>query len=335
MKRIGIVGCGNIAKVHAKVLQQISETEIVSFCDLATDRAQEMSFLYTDGKAGIYRDYSCMLENAGLDCVHICTPHSLHVPMAIAALKKGLSAFIEKPPAINRKEFIELKKVAQDSSARLGFCFQNRYNPTTRYIDEYVRSGRLGSILGARVMVTWRRDADYYSDMWHGKLALEGGGVLMNQSIHTLDLLLRYLGKPLVVDASMKNHHLTGIIEVEDTMEAWLTFSDGRRACFYATTGYAEDAPVILEIAFSNGRISMIGQDLYICENGKPAELLSAGTANCMGKPCWGDSHALCIADFYQCMAQGTDFQNDISGVENTLNTTMKIYEAARKQEVR
>lgn len=347
MKRVGIVGCGGIANTHAWVLERIEDVEIVAFADIIIDRAKEVSNKYTAGKAAVYGSLEGMLDKANLDILHICTPHYLHIPMALEAMKKGVTVFCEKPPAISMEEFEKLaqmnvaqgiaenvacgkiacEKILCKNQPQLGFCFQNRYNETTRKLDEIVSAGDMGEVIGARAFVTWRRDADYYQTDWKGKLATEGGGALINQSIHTLDLMLRYLGKPEQVKATLSNHHLEGIIEVEDTVEAWMTFEGGKRACFYATTAYASDAPVIIELQFENGTASMMDKTIIIRKNGRPQEILQLDENEVAGKSYWGNGHLACIKDFYERCDSGERFQNDLEGVRNTMETMMRIYD--------
>ena len=332
--RIGIIGCGNIAQVHAWTLNQTENAEIVAFVDCVVDKANNMSMKYTDGKASVYSNYIEMLESEKPDVVHICVPHYLHVPMAIEALKRNISVFMEKPPAITKEEFDELIRCAEKSKARIGFCFQNRYNATVAKLDELVSDKEFGAVIGARGFVTWNRDEKYYSDNWHGILEKEGGGVLINQAIHTLDLILRYMGTPENVSASMHNHHLQGIIEVEDTLEARMEFEGNKAAVLFATNAYANDAPVIFELSFEKGRVTLIDKVLQIVRNGAEAEIvtcdvkMSAG----IGKDYWGRGHLACIKDFYRCLNEGLDYRNDIEGVENTVYTTMRIYEAAGRR---
>lgn len=329
MKRVAIIGCGHIAQVHAWVLKQLENVEIVAFSDIVPDLAKEMSEKYTFGMAAVFEDYEKMLASVKPDVVHICTPHYLHVPMAIHALEKQISVFMEKPPAITWEEFSELKTVSTVSKGRIGFCFQNRYNSTTKELDRIVAEGKLGSVIGARGFVTWRRDEDYYSDDWHGTLAREGGGALMNQSIHTLDLMLRYLGKPVKIEGSMHNHHLKGRIEVEDTVEAYMEFALGQRACLYATTGYVTDAPVILELSFEKGYATMMDSVILVTGQGNITEKITCDSTSGIGKSYWGNGHLLCIRDFYDALSGKRPYQNDIEGVKDTILTVTDIYKKA------
>ncbi len=331
--RVAIIGCGHIAQVHSRALKKIPDVQIAAFADIKAERAERMSQEFTGGKADVFNDYILMLEKVQPEVVHICTPHYLHVSMAIEAIKRGIAVFMEKPPAVTEEEFEGMKGLAADLKVPAGFCFQNRYNKITLELDKLAQSGELGKVTGVRGIVTWKRDKDYYSDDWHGSLEKECGGALINQSIHTLDLMLRYLGKPVKVSASMQNHHLGDVIEVEDTLEAWMEFEEGKRASFFATTAYACDAPVILELSFERGRATMIDRTVQICEDGKkPVIITCEENGEGIGKSYWGSGHLACISDFYDCLINKKAYGNDIDGVENTLRTTMKIYKDARRR---
>lgn len=212
-----IVGCGGIAAVHAASLSQLGESELAGFADIKKERAENFVAKY-GGRA-----YSCleeMLDQEKPDVMHICTPHYLHVPMAVYGLTHGVHVFMEKPPVISGEQLAQLEEAVAGSDRRLGLCFQNRYNPSVQEVKKLLASGEAGRIRGARGLVTWSRGREYYTESgWRGSLATEGGGALINQSVHTLDLLAYFLGTPLAVEAGIQNHHLKGIIEVEDTME--------------------------------------------------------------------------------------------------------------------
>lgn len=332
--KVGLVGCGSIGRVHAMAINNIKGAQLCACADIKSEKARIFSDRYTGGQAAVYPDLEAMLSQEELDLVHICTPHMCHVPMAITVLQKGLHAFMEKPPAIGRPEFEQLKAVQAASCTRLGICFQNRYNEATVKVTELVAGGTFGNLRGGRAFVTWNRDASYYTGSeWRGRLALEGGGVLMNQSIHTLDLLLMWMGAPVMVEASMQNHHLKEYIEVEDTIEAYLTFTKGDnpvRAVFYATNTYVSDEPVFVELSFDGGFIRLEGDHIWYKDSThqKP-EYWQAGRQETLGKDYWGSGHAACIRDFYQCLAEGKPYQNDLKSTETTFDTVMKIYESA------
>lgn len=330
MVRIGIVGCGNIGEVHAAVLSEMERVMICAFADISLKRAEEFSSLFTGGEAKVYGSMEDMIENEEVDVIHICSPHHSHVPLTIVALNKEIHVFMEKPPAISRVQFEELSVVCGQSKSRLGICFQNRYNEATKKVNEILNQESLGRIKGARAFVTWHRDASYYMESsWRGSLEKAGGGALINQSIHTLDLLLSWLGKPIKTEATMSNHHLKGSIEVEDTLEVYMLFTeeeDPVSASFYATTAYATDAPIFLELVCEKGFVRMEGNVVqYKTEAQQKPLVWRARKASVPGKTYWGSGHEDCIRDFYDCLETGKAYSNDLDSVRNTFDTTMII----------
>lgn len=233
MYRAGLVGCGNIGKLHAEILHGMENVELVGVCDVNIQKAEEYAQKYGSNNAGIYTSLDEMLEETKLDVLHICLPHYLHVKAAETAIENGVNVFMEKPPALTKDEFQTLKKKVQETKLSVGVCFQNRYNESVLEACSILKSGSMGKIKGARAFVTWSRDTDYYTrDRWHGSKSTEGGGVLINQAIHTLDLLTQFMGKPLKVEAEVKNYHLKSVIDVEDTVESYIEFENGP-ACFF------------------------------------------------------------------------------------------------------
>ena len=211
--RVGIVGCGSIAHTHARVLDQLEKTHLAACADIRPERAQAFSDRYG---CRPYNSIHALLENEALDAVPLCVPHYLHAPMAALAAEHGVAVMCEKPPVTQRAQWPLLEAAAE--KVPLAFCFQNRYNENVRALREILASGRYGAVRGARAFLTWDRQAPYYTESgWRGAWETEGGGVLINQCVHTLDLLVTLLGKPETVEAHMANHHLRGVIEVEAT----------------------------------------------------------------------------------------------------------------------
>lgn len=147
-RKVAIVGCGGISQVHARVLGAMEGVELCAFVDCRLDRAEKLAGQYGEGGAGIYGDLKEMLMAKEPQVVHICTPHYLHVPMALEVLAGGGSVFMEKPPAISIRQFKQLEQALTQSNGKLGICFQNRHNPSTKKVDELLREGRLGEIRG-------------------------------------------------------------------------------------------------------------------------------------------------------------------------------------------
>ena len=187
-----IAGCGSIAQLHGRVLTNWIDTALVGAADIDAQKAKTYAEIW---HTNAYTSLEDMLHREKPDILHICTPHYLHVPMAEYALAQGIHVFMEKPPVISLEQLHSLENAVKNSDARLGLCYQNRYNPSVREARNILASGRAGKILGARGIVTWHRDSAYYTDStWRGRLATEGGGALINQAVHTLDLLQYLLG---------------------------------------------------------------------------------------------------------------------------------------------
>lgn len=330
--RVGVVGCGGIAQVHGAVLRDLESVELIACADSKPERAQAFA-----GKFGgtPYSSLEAMLEHEHLDCLHLCTPHYLHTPMAQLAVGRGIHVFTEKPPVIDRAQWAEFQALEQ-APVRVGVCFQNRYNASVQLLHRVLDSGRAGKLLGARAFVTWRREAPYYTESgWRGSLQTEGGGVLINQSIHTMDLLGQFLGRARQVEATMANHHLKGVIQVEDTMEAYIDFG-GPGALFYATTAHCADAPVLVELTCENATLRMEERQVHITwkDGGEERHSFPAGQPAAGGKAYWGNSHGLCISDFYRCLGTGERFPNDIPGIRDTAELMLAAYQSAREGRV-
>lgn len=323
-----IVGCGGISQVHARVLHDMEGVELVAFADIKPEKAQAMVEKY--GGAA-YTSLEEMLEKEKFDVLHICTPHYLHVPMAKAAMAKGIHVLMEKPPAMTREEMKEILAFqAEHPEVTLGVSFQNRYNGATCYVKELLESGKAGAVKGARAIVTWSRGDKYYTESgWRGTWATEGGGVLINQSIHTLDMLIHLLGQPKAVEAHICNHHLKGVIEVEDTAEAYVDFGD-TTALFYATTAFCTDAPVLVEVVCENMTLQLGPEDVWVLWPDGKKEHVEFDTSTVFGKGYWGGGHNALIHDLYECIETGKEFRLNIKEATKALDLMLGIYESSR-----
>ncbi|MCR5279883.1 MAG: Gfo/Idh/MocA family oxidoreductase [Lachnospiraceae bacterium] len=323
--KAGIIGCGSISEVHAGVLSKMKKAALTVLCDTDEAKAKARRDMHPECDIKIYTDWKELIDS-DVDVFHICTPHYLHAPMAAELLKAGKAVFLEKPCAISEEQFEVLKAADREHPGKLGICFQNRYNETTEIADRVIKEGKIGNVIGARGFVTWKRDEDYYTkDPWKGYMETSGGGALINQSIHTLDLVLRYLGEPVSVKASLSNHHLPGWIEVEDTVDAVMEFKGGARACFYASNGYSCDAPVIIEIQGDKGRLT-INANTVLLNTESGDELLTTKGLPGFVKDYWGRGHQACIEDFYDCLITGREFPVNLASAENSFKTMMEIY---------
>ena len=324
MFRVGLVGCGGIAQVHAAVLHAQENTALAACADIYPEKAQALADRYG---CAAYASLAEMLAAEQLDAVHLCTPHYLHTPMAAELAERGIAVFTEKPPVIDRAQWNTLRQAAE--KVPVAVCFQNRYNANVQAARQLILSRSYGGLLGARAFVTWSRDAGYYQQSgWRGAWATEGGGVLINQAVHTLDLLVWLMGRPEKVEATLRNHHLPGVIQVEDTAEVYLVL-DGRPALLYATSAYTRNAPVFVEFQLERATLRISENALEILTDaGVERRVFDAPEP--LGKGYWGNGHLPCIADFYACLAAGRPCQNDLASVENTVEAMLQIYENGR-----
>lgn len=326
--KAAVIGCGNVAKMHLEALKKNQKTEIIAVVDIKPERADSAAAQYG---ARAYYDFDELLKNEKPDCVHICTPHYLHTSMAISALEAGINVITEKPCSVTADEVDALRKAQQSSGMQVGVCFQNRYNACVQYVMNVIENCEMGKIKSIRAFVTWDRGADYYSDDWHGTLEKECGGVLINQAIHTVDLVQYFGGGCKNVTAHVSNDHLKGIIEVEDTASLLMELEGGVTAILYATTAYAENSGVMIEIAFEKGTLRLEGEMLFsIGADGKITEILERPDVIHHGQSYWGASHGSLINDFYDCLESGEKFIIDAFEGGKAAKLVAAAYESSK-----
>ena len=323
--RVAVIGCGGISKVHAAVLNELEDAQLTAFADTRPERAQKMAEQY---HCHAYCSMDELLLHEQPDAIHICTPHYIHTDLCAAAAENGIPVFTEKPPVINREQWIRMQEIS--CKIPVGVCFQNRFNSNVQEALRILKTGEMGRLTGVRAFVTWNREAGYYQDEWHGKWATEGGGALINQAIHTLDLLLLFSGKPLEIHATMANHHLRREIEVEDTAEIWLRNQNGT-GILYATTAYGRDEPVLIDIATEKGTLRLENDTLTVCRNGEETRLILPDDEK-LGKSYWGAGHKKCIADFYDSLKKGCPCRNNIESCRVTIETMLTVYEQCKSR---
>lgn len=327
-----IVGCGTVFPVHAGAVNRMEAASLKLVVDTDGRKAEQAAAEY-DCEAAT--DYRAILEREDIQVVHLCTPHHLHAEMAEALLQAGKHVLCEKPMAHNLQTAERLLKTAQKTPAQLGIVFQNRYNAASQKIREMIDSAALGKLLGMKGIVTWHRGRDYYTGSpWRGRWETEGGGVLINQAIHTLDLLQWFGGDIASVQGSVTTDALADTIEVEDTAHAGIAFKNGAWAIFYATNAYAANSPVELELVFEAGTLHQRDERLYLKQNGAETRLdepASGNNANTIpGKAYWGASHELLISDFYDQVRDGRKFWIDEAEGIKSLRIISELYRLSR-----
>lgn len=307
-----IIGCGNIYKAHADAIQNSKIAELIAVVDINEERAKKAAENYNVKFLTNYQN----LRNYDIDIVHICTPHHLHVPMALNLMKFGYDVIVEKPIALNNKEAEKVIDYSKKRGRHLGVVFQNRFNKSSKFVKDIIKSNKKGKILGIKAFVTWDRDAEYYlKDPWRGTYNESGGGVLISQAIHTLDLVQWFGGEIEAVKGSIDTRVLDDIIEVEDTAETTLYFSNGNIGLFYASNCYSDNSSIEIEIHFEKGKIKIIGDKLFV--DNKEIKFDSNKNDNISYKKYWGTSHQKLIEGFYKDIIN-KDNKYIIDGFEGT-----------------
>ncbi|GAA2552574.1 Gfo/Idh/MocA family oxidoreductase [Winogradskya consettensis] len=266
MTRVAVIGRGDVSVVHLAAISQLG-VELVDAGDQP-------------------------------DVVHVCTPHDQHVPVALEALRNGAHVLLEKPVANTVAEAEKL--VGAYPGRKIGVCLQNRYNPTSMAAHDLIASGKVGAVRGASASVLWHRDEAYYrARPWRGQRRRSGGGVLINQAIHTLDLLLWLVGGVTRVRGDLGGYLDIPGVDVEDTAHLILDHAGGARSTFFATLANATDAPVTIEIVAEQATLLIRG-DLTVTWSDGRTEVIAEQAASGGGRTYWGASHQLLIADFYR-----------------------------------
>ncbi len=320
--RVAVVGCGAIASLHAAYLTAMPQIRLAAFCDILPERADNLREQYAQ-EAHVYTDYVCMLVQEKPDAVHICTPHYLHCGMACTAMEAGCAVFLEKPMAISDEEIDLMLATERKTGAAVCVSFQNRCLPKTAKAYQLVQSH--GGVKGAFCHVTWSRDEKYYTESgWRGQMRTEGGGVMINQACHTLDLCLGFCGRIQSISATTANHHLPGVNDVEDSCEAYMTFENGVTAVFYATTAHVRSAPIFMELVCRDGAVVQINGD-RIYENDQAVLVPFDDTPLC-GKVDWGVGHGRLIRRFYTSLSDNAPMPVSLSSAATAIRVLLAAY---------
>ena len=321
--RAAVIGCGDVSAVHFQALEKLDGVQLAGVCD--TDPGRLAAAVQAYGVPG-YPDHLSLLEAVGPDVVHITTPHNMHASVASDCLERGVSAIVEKPLAHTLAEGRRLVQAARNGTAKIGVCFQNRYNSTAQAMHALLASGELGAVVGASATVMWHRNADYYrSRPWRGTWEGGGGGLMMNQAIHTVDLLQWLVGDVVSVSGHASTRFLGGTIEVEDTAEFVAQHANGARSAFYATLANAYNAPVTLDVVTEKAVLSLRG-DLTVTYGDGRMDVIPERQSASGGRSYWGVSHELLISDFYGRLAEAEPFWISPAEAEKSLRIIKDLY---------
>jgi UDP-N-acetyl-2-amino-2-deoxyglucuronate dehydrogenase len=269
---VGLIGGGNITETHARAARAIPSVNIAA---IYGTNARNVERLCNEHGGRPYQDFEAFLAHRPIDLVIIGSPSGLHAAEGIAAAKRGLHVLTEKPIDITTARADALIEATKQSHVKLGVIFQDRVKPDIQRLKQWIDQEVLGKLLFVDARVKWYRPPEYYGNSkWRGTLELDGGGALMNQGVHTVDLLLWLLGDVSRVQA--RTATLLHSIESEDTAMAILEFASGALGTLQATTAAYPGYPRRVEITGSQGTVILehdriVAADLRV----RPADFAS------------------------------------------------------------
>jgi predicted dehydrogenase len=275
---VAIVGCGTIGLNHARAIARHPQLTITALVDAVPEAASSLADRVAEDadRPDEFTSLTDALSQAPVDIVVICTPSGLHVTAAEEAIAAGKHVVIEKPldtSLARARRILELSRQAESGGLVVSVISQHRFDPASVVVAEAARSGRLGTLTSGLASVAWWRGQDYYdSGRWRGTWELDGGGAVMNQGVHTVDLLLWVLGRPVEISAqtALLAHER---IEVEDIAVATIRFESGALAVLHATTAAFPGTGVRLQVHGDRGSAVIHDDQLeFFAADGDPAD---------------------------------------------------------------
>lgn len=329
---LGLIGGGNISETHARAARAIPGVEIAAIYGSNAEKVARLSREY-GGKA--FSDFDQFLNHRPMNMVAIGSPSGLHAEQGIAAARRGLHVLTEKPIDISTVRADALISEAEKARVKLGIFFQDRCKPDLLRVKKKIDQGVLGKPILADARVKWYRPPDYYANSrWRGTQAFDGGGALINQAIHTIDLLLWLFGDVVSTQATSKA--ALHKIEVEDTLVATLQFANGALGVLQATTSVYPGYPRRLELTGSEGTL-VIEQDRLLAADlrNPPEDLRQGGEADrnpSADSPVVSDArgHQAVLEDFLNAIHSNTTPRCDGREGRRSLALVEAIYAACR-----
>ena len=329
---LGIIGAGNISQTHARAAAAIPGVSVAAVHGVNGAKARELA---AANGAAAYDSLEAFLDHKPMDMVIIGSPSGVHAAQGVAAARHHLHVLVEKPIDVTTERADALIAAAEEAGVRLAVLFQDRLKPGIVRLKQLVDSGGLGRVLSVSARVPWYRPPDYYRlSRWRGTAALDGGGALMNQGIHSVDLLLWLLGDVTRVQA--RTATLLHEIESEDTAIALLEFASGAVGTLEASTATYPGYPRRVEITGTEGTVVLEHDRLVAADLRTPRPVLlegGGGDANASASsPVVGDAsgHQRLIEDFLRAIEAGSRPACDGHEARRSVALVEAIYRSAR-----
>ena len=348
-----IVGCGSIAPTHVKALAALpADARVTHCCDINSSQADAFAAQFGLKAAS----FEAILADPSIEAVSFCTPSGLHAELGARALAAGKHVVIEKPIEVTPAACEPLLAAQRASGRKLAIISQHRFDPASQKVRAALDRGDFGKLFLTEARIPWYRTQDYYdSGDWRGTWALDGGGCLMNQGVHTVDLMLWFTGPVKTVYAHMRTagHER---IEVEDVVCATLTFANGAIGNLMASTALYPGSLAYLGVHGTHGSAVIEGDELQLFAfkgqetfrgnsfNGHALQVATGGTKSATahstaipletsaqpGAWVWGDAHRAQFADFIRAVrTDGTPLVDGLAG-RAAVALINAVYESAR-----
>lgn len=328
---IGIIGTGAVAEHHIKSIRELDSCHLVALASSSRERAVQAAEKYG---IRVYEDYRELLKNAALQAVIICTHSGNHLEPTLAAAAAGKHVLVEKPLEVSLDRAAQMIEACNRAGIVMAGVFQNRFSPDFMRLKAAVTAGDLGKLTLGNAYIKWYRSPEYYSSSeWKGTLAGDGGAALINQGIHTIDLLLDIMGDVDSVFGKVRTvrHHIEG----EDLGVALLSFRNGALGTIEGSTAIQPGYPERLEVYGEKGSVileagKIVHWDLPEQQTPPPAAAApqTSGAADPMA--IGHQLHKAQIADFVQAIQENRPPLVNGEQAKKALELILKIYESSR-----
>jgi UDP-N-acetyl-2-amino-2-deoxyglucuronate dehydrogenase len=330
---LGIIGAGNISKLHAGVANETPGLKVAAISDIDESRAKALADVYG---CAYYTDYHKMLESDQIDIVSVCTPSSLHAQIGIEAANAGKHLIIEKPLDVTLEKVDSILEACEKNGVTLCPIVQHRFDEDVMIIKEALESGKMKKVLFGACNVKWWRDQNYYDQGgWRGTWKYDGGGALMNQSIHYIDLLIHLIGPIEEIHgrcATLGHERM----ETEDIAVATLKFKNGALGFIEGTTIAYPGLETALDIYTENGTIRIKDDHIVLWECKEDTGVdykvkpVVTGTGSARPMDISSASHQRQFADMVAALNEGRKPMVDGYDVRKTIEAILTIYESSR-----
>jgi len=329
---IGILGGGNISLTHARAAREIEGVEIAAVYGQNREKADSLARAYG---GVVYSDLQSFLNHRPMEIVAIGSPSGVHADHGIAVARCGLHVLVEKPIDVTTERTDALIQACEQAHVKLGVFFQDRVKPHVTQLKQFIEAGKLGKPLLVTARVKWYREPEYYSgSRWRGLQSLDGGGALMNQGVHTVDLLLWLMGPVERVYAKA----ITALhrIETEDTVVATLEFANGAVGTLEAATSAYPGYNRRVELTGSEGTIILEHDRVIAADLRSPTDEFSSGGAQDLNasatSPVVSDvrGHRMIIEDFVRAIQTDGTPRCDGREGRKSVQLVQAIYESSR-----